>query len=108
MWEIAENLHRAELTVAERATQIAEYAKLVKEKRDEEEETRISAQLGQKVGRSESGDRLAARDLGLQRRQVQRAQKNANRRLLHHHKPARSKMLYGEVIVRVAADSNCL
>ena len=54
MWEIAENfLHRAELTVAERATQIAEYAKLVKEKRDEEEETRILAQLGQKVGRSE-------------------------------------------------------
>ena len=34
MWEISENLHRAELTVAQRADQISEYARLAKEKRE--------------------------------------------------------------------------
>jgi hypothetical protein len=41
-----ENFHRAELTVAERASQIAEYAKLAKEKRDADK----TAQVAWKVG----------------------------------------------------------
>ncbi len=36
MWEISENLHRAELTVAQGADQISEYARLAKEKREVE------------------------------------------------------------------------
>jgi ParB-like chromosome segregation protein Spo0J len=73
MWEISENLHRAELTVTQRAEQIAEYAALAKEKREAE---RVLAQLGPKPqgGRPESGDRFAARDLGITRQEVQRAQ----------------------------------
>jgi ParB-like chromosome segregation protein Spo0J len=72
MWEISENLHRAELSVTQRAEQIAEYAALAKEKREAE---RVSAQVGQKAPyRPEGGDSLAARDLGITRQEVQRAQ----------------------------------
>jgi ParB-like chromosome segregation protein Spo0J len=44
MWEISENLHRAELTVAQRAEQIAEYAQLAREK----ERKSFRAKLAQK------------------------------------------------------------
>jgi ParB family chromosome partitioning protein len=76
LWTIAENLHRAELTTEQRYEQIAEYARLAKEKREEE---RVSAHSGQKPqgGRPESGDALAARDLGIARQQIQRAQEYA-------------------------------
>jgi ParB family transcriptional regulator, chromosome partitioning protein len=72
LWTIVENLHRAELTVAERAAQIAEYARLSKEKRD----AAVLAQLAPKLqgGRPEGGERLDARDLGLSRDEVRRAQ----------------------------------
>jgi ParB-like chromosome segregation protein Spo0J len=69
MWEIAENLHRAELTVAQRAEQIAEYARLAKEKRDAD---MVLRQLGAKPsGRPEGGNRLAARDLGVTEHRAQ-------------------------------------
>ncbi len=73
MWEISENLHRAELTVSQRAEQIAEFVRLVKEKRERE----VSAQVGPKPdgGRPEGGERLAARDLGITRQEIQRAEK---------------------------------
>jgi ParB-like chromosome segregation protein Spo0J len=72
MWEISENLYRAELSVTQRAEQIAEYAALAKEKRQAE---RVSAQVGQKAPhRPEGGDSLAARDLGITRQEIQRAQ----------------------------------
>ena len=80
LWAISENLHRAELTVTQRAEQIADYAVLVKEKSEAE---RQGAQLAQSVlsdGRrsgqqhQERGDSLAARDLGLSRHEVRRAQ----------------------------------
>jgi len=80
LWTISENLHRAELTVIQRAEQIADYAVLVKEKNEAERQT---AQLAQSVlsdGRrssqqhQERGDSLAARDLGLSRHEVRRAQ----------------------------------
>ena len=62
LWTIVENLHRAELTVAERAAQIAEYARFAKEKRESEK----TCNLHQfPAGRgNEGGDRLVARDLG--------------------------------------------
>lgn len=74
--EIAENLHRAELTQLQRAEQIDEYSRLAKEERGK----RVSGQLVQKPqgGRPEGGDSAAARDLGLNRKEVERAGKIAN------------------------------
>lgn len=73
MWEISENLHRAELTVSQRAEQVAEFVRLAKEKRERE----VSAQVAPKPngGRPESGERLAARELGITREEVRRAEK---------------------------------
>lgn len=70
MWEIAENLHRAELTALERDEQIAEWVDLAKA---------VSAQPAPKPqgGRPESGERKAARDLNIERTAVQRAVKVA-------------------------------
>jgi ParB family transcriptional regulator, chromosome partitioning protein len=72
LWAIAENLHRAELTVAERAAQITEYARLSQQKRESEKVVQVAPVSG---GRgNEGGDRLVARDLGLSREQIRRAQ----------------------------------
>jgi len=76
MWTISENLFRAELTVGQRAEQVAEYARLVTEKRDVQ-----SGQVAQNESRREDarghrhegGDSLAARDLGITREEVRRA-----------------------------------
>jgi ParB/RepB/Spo0J family partition protein len=89
LWTISENLHRNELTALQRAEQIAEYARLTKEKlegRTEDlvklngkmpsaEQTGISAQVDQKMprGRPEGGESLAARKLGMDRSEVRRA-----------------------------------
>lgn len=71
MWTIAENLFRAELTVSQRAEQVAEYAKLAAEKRDAEKPGQVAQVSG---GRGkEGGDSLAARDLGITRDEVRRA-----------------------------------
>lgn len=72
MAEIAENLHRAELSVQERADHIAEWVRLT--------EDRQSAQLAPKgpVGhRPEGGINAAARELGIERTEAQRAVKIA-------------------------------
>jgi len=76
LWEISENLHRAELSAAQRAEQIAEFARLVKERREKE----VSAQVGQKPvgGRPEGGDSLTAKELGITRQEIQRAEKIAS------------------------------
>lgn len=68
--EIAENLHRAELTRMERSEQIAEWVRLTEEKR---------GQLAQvKGGRGiEGGISAAARELGVERTEVRRAEKIA-------------------------------
>ena len=77
MWEIAENLHRAELTQLEHDEQVDEWIKLVDKKRSEKEaqsEEGISAQIEPKTrGRPESGVKAAARDLGVERNEAQRA-----------------------------------
>ena len=79
LWEIAENLHRADLTVSERAENIAEWIRITGEKA-------VSAQLAPKLsargrsgeGRPESGINAAVRDLGIDRTEAQRAVKIAS------------------------------
>lgn len=71
MWEISENLHRAELTVVQRSEQVARWVELA---------DRVSAQVVQKPqgGRPEGGVSKAARDLNLERKEVDRAVKIAS------------------------------
>lgn len=82
LWSISENIHRSELSATQRSEQIAEYARLVKERRE-----LIPAQLAQKsksdsnprgAGRHEEGDSLAARELGITRDDVRRAEQIAS------------------------------
>jgi ParB family chromosome partitioning protein len=72
LWEIAENLHRADLTVLERAEHLAEWIRLT--------EAEVSAQVAPKPqgGRPESGTRAAARELGIERTDAQRSIKIAS------------------------------
>lgn len=68
MWEIAENLHRADLTVLQRSEQIAKWVEIA---------NRVSAQVAPKPqgGRPEGGERQAARELNIDRDEVRRAVK---------------------------------
>jgi ParB family chromosome partitioning protein len=81
LWEIAENLHRAELTALERSEQIAEWVRLAEERRKAAE---VSGQadpklrqkgVGQGVGggRPESSINAAARELDIHRKEAQRS-----------------------------------
>jgi ParB-like chromosome segregation protein Spo0J len=72
MWTLSENLHRAELTVTQRAQQIAEWIRLA-----EDRQSAVSAQVAPKLaqGRPESGINFAARELGIDRTEAQRAVK---------------------------------
>ena len=73
LWEISENLHRAELTVTERAEHIAEWVRLTGEK--------AKAQLAPSIhtgGRSDQGINAAVRELGVDRTEAQRAMKIAS------------------------------
>lgn len=69
MWEIAENLHRAELTKLQRSDNIAEWVHLC----DEQRARGVSVQNEQKPGRPESGVSAASRELGIDRVEAQRA-----------------------------------
>jgi ParB-like chromosome segregation protein Spo0J len=77
MWTISENLHRAELTVAEQSKQIAEFVKLSEEKRAAEKggvqvghhPTNIKGASGREAGISAD-----ARYLGVTRHEIRRAQ----------------------------------
>ena len=69
LWEIAENLHRAELTALERANQIARWAELKAAKAKEVQSAPPSG--GQQP--HEKGIKKVARDLGLERTDVVRA-----------------------------------
>ena len=67
LWEISENLHRAELSVGERSDQIAEWVRLTTDKPDQVEQV-------SKGGRGkESGVAKASRDLGIDRSEVNRS-----------------------------------
>lgn len=69
LWEIAENLHRAELSALQRDEQIVRWVELMKLK-----VAQVATPLGGKQPK-ESGIRKAARDLRLDTRDVQRATK---------------------------------
>jgi ParB family transcriptional regulator, chromosome partitioning protein len=76
MWTISENLFRAELTISQRAEQVAEYAQLAAEKRDVQSGQVAQNESKREDGRGhrhEGGDSLAARDLGITREDVRRA-----------------------------------
>lgn len=71
LWEIAENLHRADLKKLERDEQVAEWVKIT---------DRLSAQSVQKAtgGRPEGGISAASRELGIERMDASRALKVAS------------------------------
>jgi ParB family chromosome partitioning protein len=73
--EIAENLHRAELTALERDVQIARWIELTAAM-----QTQVSSQVATKPqgGRPESGVRAASRELGIDKDDAQRAVKVAS------------------------------
>ena len=86
LWTISENLHRNELSVVERANQVAEWVKLSEERAAAKAvpiveasptaaPSEVSRQVGEKPqgGRPEGGNRAAARDLGLTEQEVRRA-----------------------------------
>jgi hypothetical protein len=75
LWEIAENLHRAELTVLERDTQVARWITL-KKKSDEKGDLRQPDAKPQ-GGRPEGGVRAAAREIGVSEPDARRAIKVA-------------------------------
>jgi ParB family transcriptional regulator, chromosome partitioning protein len=83
MWELAENLHRAELSAVERAEHIAEWIRLT-EKIDNAKlqsfqvETIESKRPDGRGHRSESGVNKAARDLGISKGDAHRAVKIAS------------------------------
>lgn len=70
LWEIAENLHRAELTPLERSEHIAAWLRLT-------EEREVFGQVAQKPkgGRPEGGLSAATRELGIERTDARRAVK---------------------------------
>lgn len=70
LWEIAENLHRADLKKLERDEQVAEWIKIT---------DRISVQTAPKsVGRPSGGISAAARELGVEETDAKRAMKVAD------------------------------
>lgn len=72
--EIAENLHRADLTALERSEHVAKWIELTESKQ------RILSQLDSKIkrGRPEGGVRAAARELGLSQPNASRSMKVAS------------------------------
>lgn len=70
LWEIAENLHRADLTVLERSEHIAEWVRLTEEHARSHE-----AQLAphRKAGQQPGGINAAVRELGIDRTEAQRS-----------------------------------
>jgi ParB-like chromosome segregation protein Spo0J len=80
LWTISENVHRAELPALEDAKQMAEFVALSNEKRKEERQGVQIAQPvlsdGRKAGQQheQRGISAAARDLGVTREKVRRAQ----------------------------------
>jgi ParB-like chromosome segregation protein Spo0J len=76
MWEISENLHRAELTVLERSEQTAEWMRLAAEGQPGQVDPAVLSD-GRKAGpqHQEGGINRASRDLGIDRKAAQRSAK---------------------------------
>lgn len=77
LWEVAENLHRADLTAMQRNVALGEWVKL-KEKKIKQEAKAVSRQVGAKRGRPESGVRAASRELSVPETSARRAVNIAN------------------------------
>lgn len=77
MWEISENLHRAELTVLQRSVQINRWIELL-ELQSAQVAPIESKRLDGRGHRQESGTRKAARELNLERDEARRAVKVAS------------------------------
>lgn len=77
MWEIAENLHRAELTALERSEHVAEWVRLA-DKRDVENKPLQVATVSRGGRGKESGVRAASRELGIESTEAHRAVKVAS------------------------------
>jgi ParB family chromosome partitioning protein len=77
MWEIAENLHRADLTELQRKEQIAEWIALKEVDHSAQFAPNVSRREDGRGHRREGGINAAARDLGIDRTEAQRAVKVA-------------------------------
>jgi ParB family transcriptional regulator, chromosome partitioning protein len=75
MWEIAENLHRYELTVLERSEQLAEWARLAEEVQSVQVDPIESKREDGRGHRHESGINKAARELNIEQTAAKRAVK---------------------------------
>jgi hypothetical protein len=73
LWEIAENLHRADLTAQERAEQVAEWIRITDHLQSAQSAPIESKRSDGRGHRPESGINAASRELGLERTEVQRA-----------------------------------
>jgi ParB-like chromosome segregation protein Spo0J len=73
LWEISENLHRAELTVLERATHIAEWLRITEEVQSAQVAPIESKRADGRGHRQPSGINAAVRELGIDRTEAQRA-----------------------------------
>jgi len=81
MWEIAENLHRAELTALERSEHVSEWIQLAERKAAQvllQDATKLSKRGRDGEGRPESGVRAAARELNIESTAAHRAVKVAS------------------------------
>lgn len=79
LWEIAENLHRAELKELERNEHVAEWIRLTEEADQLTQSVSIESKREDKRGhRKESGIRKAARELNINREDARRAVKVAS------------------------------
>lgn len=78
LWELAENLHRAELTALEQSEQVARYAELIERKlQSAQVEPNESKRTDGRGHRKAGGEREASRQLNLSRGEVQRSKKVA-------------------------------
>lgn len=80
LWEIAENLHRAELTTLERTEHVAAWIELHEQRRTNGQPSQIETAAladGRKAGpqHQEGGVNAAARELGIERNEAHRAVK---------------------------------
>jgi hypothetical protein len=78
LWEIAENLHRAELSALERADHVKKWRDLTLEAHARQPDANENRRADGRGHRPEGGNRLAARSLGLSEPDVRRAVKVAS------------------------------
>lgn len=78
LWEIAENLHRAELTAIQRDEHVAEWIRLTEESQIISAQSVRKMETPRKRGRPTGGVEAAARELGINRQDARRAIKVAS------------------------------